>query len=356
MATDLRASEAAIVGAGVIGLTTAVTLLERGILCTVYAERRTGAPEASPSSGKHGAPPLSSAAAPAVFTPFAGADPERLARWIRTSFARYADLAAREPAAGVRMTELREYLYKAPRETPLAELLQERPIVPKPAGLAAASTSIRPHVLTARFLPWLERRVLELGGRLVFRRVNDLADVFAQGHRVVVNGAGVGARALAADQRVRPIAGQVVHVPNTIGLTYSLHDDAPNDRVAYIFAYDDRLVLGSTNLEGEWTARVDPDEERAIIERCRGLLKLDGHPRWNDLARGVDTAGGVVARFAGLRPARGGAGVSEDPRVEAVPAGDGRTVVHHYGHGRSGVTLAWGTAAEAADLVIAGLR
>lgn len=338
----------AILGRGVIGLTTAVSLLERGIPCTLFAPPREPA-----SAG------IASAAAPAVFTPFTGADSVRLERWIHASFARYRDLAALHPdASGVRMTEFREYLYKAPRHTPLAHLLSERPITPRPPGLVAASASLRPHILTARFLPWLEHRLLALGGSIIPQHITDPAALLApqgaaSGFRIIINCTGIGAHALTADARLRPIAGQVLHIPNTIGLTYSLHDDAPNDRVAYIFTYDDRLVLGSTNLEGHWTAEASADAELAIIERCRTLLKLDGHPRWNDLARDLDRPGSVIARLAGLRPARGNPGISEDPRVEAQQIAPGRWIYHHYGHGRSGVTLAWGTAAEVADGVAA---
>jgi D-amino-acid oxidase len=51
-----------------------------------------------------------------------------------------------------------------------------------------------------------------------------------------------------------------------------------------------------------------------------------------------------VGAGVGLRPAR--------PRVrlEAV-AGDGRLVVHNYGHGGSGFTLSWGCADEVAATV-----
>lgn len=55
----------------------------------------------------------------------------------------------------------------------------------------------------------------------------------------------------------------------------------------------------------------------------------------------------IVRRLVGLRPFRP-MGVRLE--VEAV----GRTtLIHHYGHGGSGVTLSWGTARQAVDLALA---
>jgi glycine/D-amino acid oxidase-like deaminating enzyme len=63
------------------------------------------------------------------------------------------------------------------------------------------------------------------------------------------------------------------------------------------------------------------------------------------LAR-VDVAPGrIIRRLAGLRPFRPGGFV-----VRAEPLGD-KLLVHDYGHGGAGVTLSWGTAELAADLV-----
>ncbi|NBX26367.1 MAG: hypothetical protein EBQ99_10050 [Planctomycetes bacterium] len=72
------------------------------------------------------------------------------------------------------------------------------------------------------------------------------------------------------------------------------------------------------------------------------MLRLDGHARWSGL-------GSVVLEARGAsRPTRGDAGVFEDVRVEADPD-QGTRLMHHYGHGRQGVTLSWATAAEVAD-------
>jgi D-amino-acid oxidase len=354
--TDPRATQSlsnrdvvGVVGAGVVGLCSAVRILERGRRVVVYSQRRVG--ESSPARG------LSSVAAPAMFTPYPGAEPHRLARWCRWSLEAYAELAERPSDTGVRIGVLREYGY-APRDAgahaadaEVADILPERPLARVPEGFAYAFDTDRPHILTARLLPWLEARVVALGGRFETRSVDTPAALLAEGHRTIVNctGVGAGAGTAGADPLVRPLAGQVLHVPNTVGLTRSVQDDARRPgcpHATYIFRYDDRLVLGSTVFEGSWDEAVKPEVERDIIDRCRDLLRVDGCQRWQDLA-----AGPVIARHVGLRPARGVRGVTENPRVEIEDAGAGRRIIHNYGHGRSGVTLAWGCAREIADWV-----
>ena len=56
----------------------------------------------------------------------------------------------------------------------------------------------------------------------------------------------------------------------------------------------------------------------------------------------------VLGTAVGLRPAR------SEVRLEAERRGGG-TVVHCYGHGGAGVTLAWGCAEEVVELVVATL-
>ncbi|NEB20988.1 FAD-dependent oxidoreductase, partial [Streptomyces coelicoflavus] len=51
-----------------------------------------------------------------------------------------------------------------------------------------------------------------------------------------------------------------------------------------------------------------------------------------------------LAHRVGLRPAR------DAVRLERGTLPDGRRLVHNYGHGGAGVTVAWGCAQEAARL------
>lgn len=333
-------TEFAVLGSGVVGLTTAIELASRGVGVTVYADRV--------------AHPRASEAAPALFTPYPGPDLARFQRWTERSLARLKRIAVEAgPDSGVHLGTLRQYFYKpAPQFPWLDTLLNVRPIRPVPAPCVDATTGDCPHIDMRRYLPWLESRARARGVTFIDRGVAAIDDLFALGHRTVVNCAGYGARALAADPLVRAMHGQVLHVHNDIGLEYSIHDDAPTREdggeglVAYIFVFRDHLVLGGTFEAGREDHATDRATLDAIVERCRGLLRLDGDPRWRDLARTE------IGAFAGVRPARGGPTQFEETRVERVDLPGGRAIVHNYGHGRSGVTFSWASAEEAADLAL----
>lgn len=321
------------IGSGVSGLTSALALSSRGARVTVYAD-----PAARPRA---------SDAAPALFTPYPGSDPSRFRRWTERSFDRFTRLARESgPESGVRLGRLRRYFASPPPIEPwLDALLGARPIRPVPPPFAHADEIACPHVDMRRYLPWLVARARAAGVGFVDRLVATFDDLFALGHRVIVNAAGLGARPLARDPLLRPMHGQVLHVPNDIGLSYSLHDDA-HPLVAYIFRFGDRLVLGGTFEGGREDATADRPSLDAIVERCRTLLRLDGHPRWAELARRE------LGDAAGARPARGMGDIFEDARVERTDLPGGRAIVHNYGHGRSGVTFSWACAKDAADLAM----
>ena len=330
-----QVTEFAVVGAGVAGLTATVELALHGCSVTVYSDSAKSPP--------------ASLAAPAVFTPYIGDDPDQFRRWAEYSSQTLSDLAVHEEASGVRMRELREYRYKpAPKMKWLDELMSVKPIRPVPKPFAEATTSTRPHIDMMRYMPWLRSMAERAGVQFVERRVNSFDDLFARGHRVVVNCAGVGAKKLASDLLVKPMHGQIVHVPNDIGLTYSLHDDAagPSGQVAYIFVFDDRLVLGGTFDAGRDDHATDRQALDAIVDRCRELLRFDGHPRWSELGRSE------IRTLAGVRPTRGPAGEFEYTRVEREDLGDDRWLVHCYGHGRCGASFSWATAADVVRLAL----
>lgn len=100
------------------------------------------------------------------------------------------------------------------------------------------------------------------------------------------------------------------------------------------------LKVSATVLAGGWAG--------ACASGPKG--RVDVPPPWTPLRPVRVSRGRVIRVVAGLRPYR-----AEGFVVRAERLG-GKLLVHNYGHGGGGVTLSWGTAEMAADLVTYGGR
>ncbi|WNM31589.1 FAD-dependent oxidoreductase [Streptomyces sp. Li-HN-5-11] len=303
-----------VVGGGVIGLTTAVVLAERGRQVRVWtrepAERTT------------------SAVAGALWWPYR-IEPESLVGdWALQSLAVYEELAARPGETGVRMVD------GVHGEVRLDSL---GPWAARVPGLRAAHAGeYAGTALWARLplidmpvhLPWLRQRLLRAGGTVEERVVTDLAGV---GARVVVNCTGLGARELVPDPGVRPVRGQLVVVENPGITTWLTSVDQASGCSTYFFPQPGGLVLGGTAEDDVWSLTPDPAVAARIVERCAAFRPEIAEAR-------------VLGHRVGLRPVR------HAVRLERRPLPDGRVVVHNYGHGGAGITVAWGCARRAAEL------
>jgi D-amino-acid oxidase len=171
---------------------------------------------------------------------------------------------------------------------------------------------------TSRYLDWLSERVEAAGGTIT--RLN-LGGLPSEG--LVLNCSGLGARLLGSDRTVVPVRGQVVHVEQ-FGLDrWWLDEEGPT----YLVPRAHDVVVGSSDVEGEWSRTPDPVATEDILERAARLVPA---------LRGAR----VLRHKVGLRPVR--------PAVRLERVGD---VVHCYGHGGAGVTLSWGVADEVVALV-----
>lgn len=181
-----------------------------------------------------------------------------------------------------------------------------------------------------RVLPAVVGHVRDDHGIDLVGRVVGSLDELAGDAELVVNATGVGARDLVDDHAVEPIRGQGVLVATTDVPDWSISADG-----SYAYPRDGGLFLGGTAEHGDWSRVVDPDTlSRLVAGNVRVFPSLAGAT--------PDPDDAVV----GLRPYRhGGIRVELDRRVAAVP------VVHAYGHGGAGWTLAPGTAERVADLV-----
>ncbi|MFI6079901.1 FAD-dependent oxidoreductase [Streptomyces sp. NPDC051217] len=308
-----------VVGGGVVGLTTAVVLAERGRRVRVWS--------------RDPAARTTSAVAGALFWPYRIEPAARVGPWSLRSLREYVALARDPAATGVRVTAGlmtdTELSGLGSWAVELPELREARPDE-LPDGCAQALRGRLPLIDMPAHLRYLEERLRAAGGSVERRTVDALEEPAAQAP-VVVNCSGLGARELVPDASVFPVRGQLVVVENP-GIEEWLVSAAGDAAgTSYLFPQPFGLILGGTAEDHAWDTRPDPATAAAIIERCAAL-----RPR----VRGAR----VLAHRVGLRPAR------PRVRVEAVQLPGGARLVHNYGHGGAGVTVAWGCAEEAARL------
>lgn len=175
------------------------------------------------------------------------------------------------------------------------------------------------------------KRFLQLGGQVVQKKINSLQELCGNSYDIIINCTGIGSKTLADDEQVYPVRGQVLNV-EAPWLKHFIRD---GDGKTYIYPGVHSVTIGGTRQERDWNLRVEESDTSSILERCCRLEPSLAHAK-------------VLREWVGLRPSR------RNPRVEREQLQmQGRIVpvIHNYGHGGWGVTLAWGTALEALGLV-----
>jgi D-amino-acid oxidase len=308
-----------VVGAGIIGLTSALRAQEAGARVAVVT---ADPPERTTSS-----------VAAAVWYPTGIRDGAPELEWARRTYQELASQAG-GGVPGVTMRPARMLLRSAAATVPWwAAAVPDLGPLTVSAPFAGGWGFTAPTVEMAVYLPWLCGQV---GSGGVFRRlrISHLAEVAGLAP-IVINATGLAARALCRDAAVRPVRGQLTIVSNP-GLGCSVRDVDNPGGYTYVHPRTHDVVLGGSFEVGRWDTTPDPDIGRAIVRRCTELVpELVG-------AR-------IIGHRVGLRPVR-------EPRIrlEIDPVGlpGGARLVHNYGHGGAGVSLAWGCADAVTELAL----
>ncbi|XP_072045876.1 D-aspartate oxidase-like isoform X2 [Amphiura filiformis] len=325
-----------VIGAGVIGLPTAVNIIENipDVEVTLISEKFSPDTTGDGSAG--------------WWEPYLIGDnpPLKMKRWGKATWDHLTALLRSEIGADIGIQLVAGYnLFKTFQQAPdwkdevlgfrqvsRDELLQ---IFPADTGFnyGWAFTSLVTEC--SKYLPWLMKRFQKQGGRVQQRRVKTIGELVAE-YDVVVNCTGVASYDLVNDKKVIPYKGQLIKVePNGYIPIVFGYEPGDKDAKQYIIPRSDFVVLGGTADAGRWDTDIDPKDGSEIYKRCCKLMPSLKSAK-------------IIGEWAGLRPGRSLVRLErEDMKFgpHTIP------VVHNYGHGGSGVTLHWGCAQDATELV-----
>lgn len=310
--SDAARTDVVVVGAGVIGLTTAVHLAERGLVVEVRTR-------SSPSQ-------TTSAVASAMVGPSVAPEGTPNAAWERASIDEFTRLAG-DSRTGVALRRGRLAARQTGPPLPGFEPCTDAEL---PDGFASGFWAELPLVDMPVYLGYLTGRLQAAGGTIEPAEVRDLREL-TEVASLVVNCAGLGARELVPDPAMRSVRGQQIVVDNP-GLEEFFVEAPFGPTWAAYWPYRDHVVLGGTRAEDDESLDPDAGLAEQILQRCIAV-----EPRLGQAS--------VHAHQVGLRPTR------PTVRLEAEQI-NATHCVHNYGHGGSGVTLSWGCAREAAALLM----
>ncbi len=259
-----RSGAAAVIGAGIMGLTTARLLQEAGLPVTIYTA-------ALP-------PDTTSNIAGGQWSPFGhyredSVTPEWRARfhaalaysWRRFQIMVGDDYGVRWLPTYTENTDIPDPADPLDRYHPAGRRLK-RAEHPFPVeGLSRFDTL---YVETGRYLRQLLRDVQTAGGKVEVRRFAAPAELQALPERLVFNCTGLGARDLFGDQELRPARGQLAVLLPQPEVTYAFSGQA-----GYMFPRADGVLLGGTFQLDDWSLEPDPRTADRMIRSHQTLFE-----------------------------------------------------------------------------------
>ncbi|KAJ7484849.1 FAD dependent oxidoreductase [Mycena galericulata] len=344
-----------VVGAGVIGLSTAIRALEAGFDVTIFAETFPGDEKTIKyTSSWAGANHISVEAPNAL-----------LHQLERETLPVFLDLIKEDPLIPVMLSpdeqKKSDDLYKSYSDF---HTLESREL---PDGVVHGAAFSTIFIDVPRYLPYLMNRFLSGGGRAFRATLPSLSALLAEKERPVlspisgaippalfepaalINCTGIGALSMGdvLDANIYPTRCEVLIIRApwvNHGMFYRYKDS----HLSYIIPRQSGdVILGGTYQVNDWHPHSRPETVRLIKERG-----IEAYPELLPLAkrelRNIEDLD-VVEECVGLRPTRKG-GVRLEVTSLTV-GGKVFPVVHNYGHGGAGYQSSWASAKFAVELL-----
>ena len=289
MAADMALAHtgrrAAVLGSGVVGLTTARQLQRRGFAVTIYAEKVP--PDVTSNFSLAGWTPTSG------LVEFSKRTPEWGTQLVQAAEIAYRQLQfmAGNPRYGISWgmnyspTESAESARGEnallPRHLQSEQMLLQPGEHPFPTTYCIERPELR--IAPNTYLPALMEDVLAFGGQIVIRKLESPKDVLALSEPLVVNCTGLGAKALFGDEELMPLKGLLVLLPPQEGVHYSTNGgvnipDSQRGLFIHMMPRPDGIVLVHIS-----------NKHMALSSAVAGIAKANGMVwRGNDSDEGYD--------------------------------------------------------------------
>jgi D-amino-acid oxidase len=276
MATDLAMPhserKAAVLGSGVVGLTSARELQRHGFDVTIYAA--TVPPDTTSNMSLAGWTPTSGLVDNTLRT---AAWDEQCRHAARIAYRRLQLLIG--PKYGV--TWVKQY---SPTDNDQPPRQNPNPLLPD--ELAGPRVLLGPgeHPFRTRFcnereemriepsiyLDALMNDFLNWGGKVVIRKFDSPADVARLDENVIVNCTGLGSKELFKDPELVPLKGQLVVLVPQSEITYGTNGAGrplpPDSGFVHMMPRSDGIVLGGTSLRDNWSLDVEQNERKRVVD------------------------------------------------------------------------------------------
>ena len=308
----------AVVGQGVIGLTCAMRLQEKNYNITLFSK----------DSFEH----TNSMAAGAYWWPHKAYPKEKISRWALQTYNYYAELCS-VSGTGISLKKHLRFCVDPDENSYARRLVKEwQDIDGSDYGIAChnAFAANLPVIDVPLYMIYLKHSLKSKGVRFIQKELKSPRELFPE-FDLVVNCTGVDARHFVEDESVFPIAGQLVRISQPEGLKQSTRLFQQNTDATLILPRTHDVVLGGTARNNDWNRTPAPEDTQQIFNRC------------SELVPEIKTAT-VLGSSVGLRPGR------HEVRLEQEETVKGQPIIHNYGHGGSGFTVAWGCAGDVFDL------
>ncbi len=306
----------AIIGAGISGLSTAYLLVEKGYNVTIIA--KTFSPNATSNK------------AAAFWFPYHVRGDKRAIGWANKSYQFYQQLAT-DNNAGISFIKLVKGIKAGavdddswiPFMPP--NTCKELAIELLPTGYNKGFEAEVPLIETQIFLPYLQNWLAAKGVVFIVNEITDLQNISHQ-FDVVINCSGLGAKTLCNDDQIFPVRGQVLLLEPGYPDSIFLDNQTPT----YVVPRKDATIVGGTYEEHIGIEITEQATLNRLLEKASNVFPALKNRK-------------IIGSWAGLRPYR------ERVRLEQEPS---TKIIHNYGHGGSGFTLAFGCADEVLQLLI----